>query len=75
MNRKKKTLRLLICTPQCNGASCWAVPALRLFAFGAEVKNKSLSRFCDVINENFVCRPTLLQKRLPRTTIATVGLT
>ena len=48
---------------------------LLLFAVGAEVKNKSLSRFCDGINENFECRPILVQKRLPRTTITTVGRT
>ena len=47
-------------TPQCNGASYWAVPVLRLFAVGAEVKNKLLSRFCDGINENFECMPTLM---------------
>jgi hypothetical protein len=60
-------------TLQCNGASCWAVPVLRLFAVCAEVKNKSLSRFYDGINENFEYRPTFVQKRLPRTTITMVG--
>jgi hypothetical protein len=60
-------------TPQCNGASYWAVTVLRLFAIGAEVKNKSLSRFYDGINENFECRPTFVQNRLPGTTITTVG--
>ena len=59
-------------TPRCNGASYWAVPVLRLFAVGAEVKNKSLSRSYDGINENFECRPTLVQKRLPRTTVTMV---
>lgn len=62
-------------TPQCNGASYWTVPVLRLFAVGAEVKNKSLSRFFDSINENFECRPSFVQKRLPITGITTVGPT
>ena len=35
-----------------NSASYLAIPVLRLFAFGAEVKNKSLSRFYDGKNEN-----------------------
>ena len=62
-------------TPQCNGVSYWAVPVPLLFAVGAEVKNKSLSRFYDDMSETFECRSTLVQKRLPRTTITTVGPT